>query len=444
MKKLALGLALIACCYFGYKLARLLQAHIADGYLNQVAYDHGQTVAIFLNGTKNHVSYKLRLYNMKHQVVAEIQVQDLIQQKPSGDHPAATGFSYTKSAEWVVPETLPSGVYLWDELIPMVIHSATKTEPIVFVYDANTTNAYSEAGGENIYYKIDARGKHKSKQRSPIVSFQRPIAISSFSRGLLDWLEEQNYQIRYVVDHDLDDASVLQGAKLLIIGGHSEYWSRQARENFDQFVSSGKNVALLSGNTMWWQVRYSEDGSQMIGYKSMSDPETRPELKTLEWNHPTLNYPIISSIGQDFEYGGFGARKDHGWDGFKIINAESPLLRNTRFKKGDVIALQTNEYDGVPNKGLDAEGFPVVDAEKLNFFRYELVAFDLGFRHGLTIGTFGVFQKTATSGVIVNVGSTNWGGEKAFHRSPDSQIPLITKNIIDLLLSEESVFSKNK
>ncbi len=53
---------------------------------------------------------------------------------------------------------------------------------------------------------------------------------------------------------DLEDYSEIAGAKVVVIIGHSEYWTRRARENFDRYVLEGGNALVLSGNTMWWQV----------------------------------------------------------------------------------------------------------------------------------------------------------------------------------------------
>src|SRR5207302_1437536 len=98
-----------------------------------------------------------------------------------------------------------------------------------------------------------------------------------------------------------------------------------------------------------------------------------------------------------------------GWDGYKIVNPNSPLLAGTGLRKGDVIHFSTHEYDGAPTKGFDASGAPILDEAALGFYRTELVGYDFGqFRGKKTVPTFFAFQKTQTSGIVVNTASTNW------------------------------------
>ena len=83
----------------------------------------------------------------------------------------------------------------------------------------------------------------------------------------------------------MDDYENIRGAKLLVVIGHSEYWTRTARLNFDRFVDEGCHALVLSGNTMWWQVRYSENKDRMICYKGGNDPAApaRSPHRTTNW-----------------------------------------------------------------------------------------------------------------------------------------------------------------
>lgn len=48
---------------------------------------------------------------------------------------------------------------------------------------------------------------------------------------------------------------------MLIINGHSEYWSVPAYENVQTFLNNQGRVAVLSGNTMFWRVGYDPSGT---------------------------------------------------------------------------------------------------------------------------------------------------------------------------------------
>jgi hypothetical protein len=257
----------------------------------------------------------------------------------------------------------------------------------------------------------------------------------SFSKEFYQWLATTDFNYRVIADVDLDNQIEFLDSDILILAGHSEYWTYQARQNFDAVVNSGKHAIVLSGNTMWWQARYEDD--KLVCYKNKTlDPVTDVKLKTYSWIDP-----IVNSIGADFDKGGYGQRTDKGWDGYKITAAHSPLLENTNLEEGNIVSLPTLEYDGVPIKGFDSKGFPIVNNDLLGFNKIELVGFDLGFRNNAqTVGTFFLFQKTTNSGIIINAGSTNWCSDKGMGAT-DGLIKKITSNMIDKLRYGQPVFS---
>jgi Concanavalin A-like lectin/glucanases superfamily len=71
------------------------------------------------------------------------------------------------------------------------------------------------------------------------------------------WLRSQGYDFDVLTDFDLhDDPTALQGRLALVLVGHSEYWSVKAQTNLEQFLESGGNAIVASGNTMFWRVDY--------------------------------------------------------------------------------------------------------------------------------------------------------------------------------------------
>ena len=246
-----------------------------------------------------------------------------------------------------------------------------------------------------------------------------------------------NLEMGYLIDQDMDDFSNLEGAQLLIIIGHSEYWTRSARENFDKFVDAGGHALILSGNTMWWQVRYSSDGTRLIAFKTAPvDDIADPLLATILWNDPQLQYPIIPSIGVDFTHGGYGIRyEDAGWDGMKIIRPSAPYLINTGLVAGDIISLPSSEYDGTEIAGFDSSGFPYPDSAALGFSSIAIIGFDYWFRIKQTVGTWIQFQKSESSGIIINTGTTDWCSDKGVGGLHGELLGEITFNMINYLLA---------
>ena len=237
----------------------------------------------------------------------------------------------------------------------------------------------------------------------------------------------------------MDDYENIRGAKLLVVIGHSEYWTRTARLNFDRFVDEGCHALVLSGNTMWWQVRYSENKDRMICYKGGNDPAAPASspLRTTNWFVSSLKYSILSSIGADTNYGGFGFRyPDLGWDGMRIVSASSPIFKGLNVENGDILPLRTSEYDGAPLSGFAANGDPVIDNVKLGFYRVDLIGFDRGFYKVDTTATWMVFQKKPASGFVLNGASTDWGSANGIGGSDKARIKIIVRNMMDLLLQD--------
>jgi hypothetical protein len=88
-------------------------------------------------------------------------------------------------------------------------------------------------------------------------------------RALHCWLEAHGYDFDVITDLDLHtDASVLEDYPVLLIGGHSEYWSVPAYKGLERYLAQGGKVIALSGNTLFWRVSYDEDLATMECRKS--------------------------------------------------------------------------------------------------------------------------------------------------------------------------------
>jgi len=411
---------------------------VITGYTNKVSYFPGEEVEVFLR-SKDYHDCGLGLYNIDGELVFRSRVT-LSSQPASPAEPWKNGFGYKSSGRIILPSWLKSGIYYIEKKITIVVKSMASTDVMV-VYPSNTVNAYNSVGGKSLY-GFNSTGSIGST----IVSFLRPMDSTIEKEECIEclkWFPSLNHvKIKYMADIDLDDYSLFQ-SKIIVIVGHSEYWTRKARTNFDRFVDEGGHAIILSGNMMWWQVRYSNNNSALICYRNSElDPEIDESMKTVLWRDPILQYPILPSIGEDFEGGGYGLRSDNGWNGYKIFNPGSPLLEGLTFKKGDILKLPSIECDGAPIKAWDTDGFPILDNDQLQFAKLELIGFDRGFRVRETFPTFIVMQKKASSGIIVNAGTMDWCSPKGMG-SQDSgdKIKIITRNAIDKLLQGKNVFS---
>jgi hypothetical protein len=419
---------------------RACGSNVIEGYTDKTSYFPGDEVGVFLQSNSS-LQCGLGFYDISGSLVFSANVP-LFPQTIQRIEPWANGFNFTGNAKIRLPPWLASGIYSIENKISFVVKSSIPSD-VTIIYPINTINAYNNSGGKSLY------GFNSSENKaSHIVSFLRPVDSPSElgeCHECLKWFPSlSNIKFGYISDLDLTDYESIQQSKIIIIIGHSEYWSRKARKHFDQFVDNGGHAVILSGNTMWWQIHYTATKNAMVCYKSaQQDPEPDITMKTILWTEPTLQYPILPSIGADFVRGGYGLQTNSGWHGFKIYNPGSPLLEGLRLKQGDIISLPSGECDGAPIKGFDANGFPILDNDNLKFEKLELIGFDRGSRGGIeTFPTFIVLRKTKTSGIIVNTGTNSWCSASGIG-SPNSgqQIKAITTNAIMKLLNGMNVFS---
>jgi hypothetical protein len=218
---------------------------------------------------------------------------------------------------------------------------------LTVVYNSNTLHAYNFAGGKSLYAP-------NFNNRATVVSFQRSMPMANLA--FFQWLGHQNYRVNYIAESDLDDYTQIQNSRALMITGHSEYWTREARANVDKYADSGKNVLMLSGNNMWWQVRYDKTKSKMICYKSNSgnvgdynslDPLSGTIYSTINYGD-NVDYGLTSSLGTDYRWGGYGQLLANRWNGYKIVKANSPVLKGSGLNNGDIMPMPTTEYEGAP------------------------------------------------------------------------------------------------
>jgi N,N-dimethylformamidase len=71
---------------------------------------------------------------------------------------------------------------------------------------------------------------------------------------IVDYLEENNYQVDYITDWDLHQqgASLLAPYKVVLTGSHPEYISENILNAFQKYLNNGGRVMYLGGNGFYW------------------------------------------------------------------------------------------------------------------------------------------------------------------------------------------------
>ena len=287
------------------------------------------------------------------------------------------------------------------------------------------------------------------------------------------WAETNGYELDYAINADLENPDLLAPYRLLLSVGHDEYWSAPMRDTAEAFLERGGNIAFLSGNTSFWQVRIENDDQVMVGYKYdfEKDPvygtERAAELTSI-WSDSIIGRPENLMTGLSFTRGGYariGRRVPEGSGGYTVHREDHWLLEGTGLEYGDVLGARSTivgyECDGCELRYADGLPFPTgEDGTPLDL---EIVAtspvspFDratvtrpipddqlseLEFAAWRTLGSYdaatqsrlahghsvlGVFHR---GGTVVNSGSTDWVRGLT---GTDPRVERVTRNILDRL-----------
>lgn len=182
------------------------------------------------------------------------------------------------------------------------------------------------------------------------------------------WAEAQGIEFDFLADHDLEaDGQALDGYAAVLLVGHSEYWSGPQRDAIERFVDGGGGLAIFSGNTAFWRVRWEEGGARLVCHKWRgfeAEPDSGANGTHL-WSHPAFARPEAAITGLSFLYGGYhrlGLCVARGQGGYTVYDDRHWALEGSDLFYGDVIGgelpLIGYENDGC-RIAFDARNLPV-------------------------------------------------------------------------------------
>lgn len=372
---------------------------------------------------------------------------------------AAEGCNWASvpSCRIVIPADWQSGYYVakltatnGSAEIPFFVRATTpgSTSRILLKMSDATAQAYTGWGGRSFY----------TTPHAPHVSYDRPYDdMALFERYQLPfvrWAESHGIVLEFASSLDLHQNSrLLDAYRLLISIGHDEYWSLEMRDQVEAFVASGGNVAFLSANTCYWQVRFDfeRDHRIMTCYKETENKPPDPERGdltrvTVRWFEPPLDRPENRMTGVSYRNGA-------GWwidpivpaarfRGYVVTNAEHWVYRDAGLANGDIFGAGTSVDDAILGYETDAalvqvgSDSPVVtgtDGTPADFV--VLATADLrdwaahGQGGGATLGTY------RRNGIVFTAGTVNWGGGLHVDSEPTA-VDVITQNLMRTLSSE--------
>lgn len=357
-----------------------------------------------------------------------------------------TGCGWPVGATFTVPRDWPSGMYTVE--IPrhegcnkktlFFVRAPQPAARILFLSSINTYQAYNDFGGGSLYGLQDTVWAQK-------VSFNRPYTYGTglyerWESKFITWAEKSGYKMDYAATYDLEFVPrLLDGYDVVIIAGHSEYWTWDMRQRVKAFIARGGRFMNLSGNTMWWQVRFEDNGRTMVGYKAWrKDPVKTQSLSTdVNWDRP-INDSSFSIIGLHWPYGGYPGGKG---DGYNVVNAGHWIYQGTGLKekqlfgKGQTVdtSIHDKETDGLAFNcaadGSTIQGPISGTGTPANFTILGITPVKSKQRELVGVGMMGLYT-VPSGGAVFSAGTTGWSlglDQPAVDR--------ITRNVLDRFLA---------
>ncbi len=499
-----------------------------EAYCGRLSYAPGDEVTVHVRCTTARFDIEVMRWGARRELVwSATDLPGLVPPTPSDAD--ARGCGWPASIAITVPPEWRSGFYhvrlrahdapdgraIGDACFVLRAPKEAPTARAVLVIATNTYNAYNSWGGRSLYTgghevsfrrplgrgMIDRqRTERDDRKARPVwrgeepdtdgVIYQQfrhahglPGYMSSagwftYERRFVEWAEATGVEFDYAVSGDLDEhPDLLDRYALMLSVGHDEYWSGGQRDALERFVASGGNVASMSGNTMFWQVRLERGGDSMVCHKykaHLNDPVLAagdPGAMTGMWSDPLVGRPETAILGAGSAWGlysRFGQATPRGAGAFTVYRDGHWLFAGTGLRYGDLLGSRDGVvgYETVGCKlTFDDYQLPIAAGGDGTPADIEIVAFcpssnlmmgeypasiaalddqgDLEFvaerlygrvdddsiarvRHGNAViavsRPFG-----ASGGDVVTIGSTDW----VFGLADDPAVGRVTRNVID-------------
>ena len=190
-----------------------------------------------------------------------------------------------------------------ENVAPLVVRSPVGSSKLVLMNSFLTWETYNSFGGRSGYFGPGADGIPNDAERSRVVSFDRPLLGSgsySIQRDAIPFIqftEKQGMNVDQVTDLDVNRwPSITTKYAGIVVVGHSEYFTNRMFNTFIADRNLGTNIAILGGNTSYWQTRlepskYGTDRRIVMYRFANEDPNRDLSQVTIEFANKRLNTP---------------------------------------------------------------------------------------------------------------------------------------------------------
>jgi hypothetical protein len=180
--------------------------------------------------------------------------------------------------------------------------------------------------------------------------------LNKWEHHFVRWAGGQGLALDYLTDYDVEaEAGALDAYDVVVLAGHSEYWSGRERDAIEAFVERGGRLAIFSGNTCFWKVRWEDEGRTLVchKWKGLEAEDVPASEATHLWSHPAFGRPEAEITGLSFLFGGYhrlGLCAARGIGGYTVYRDRHWALEGCDLYYGDVIG------DGIPLIGYENDG----------------------------------------------------------------------------------------
>ena len=186
---------------------------------------------------------------------------------------------------------------------PLIVRSPVGSSKLVMMNSFLTWQMYNSFGGRSGYLGPGKDGISDADERSRVVSFDRPMlgsgayAIARDAIPFIQFVESQGINVDEESDLDFNQwPSIATKYAGVIVGGHAEYFTNKMFNSFIALRNSGVNIAVLGGNTGFWQTRLEPSrvgpDRHVIMYRyATEDPNTNLKEITIEFSNERINTP---------------------------------------------------------------------------------------------------------------------------------------------------------
>ncbi len=239
----------------------------------------------------------------------------------------------------------------YQRYVPFFVRDPQPRSEVTVIIPTATWQAYNTWGGTSLY---DDKFRITGVGRGFQASYDRPYNrgygsghLLDDEQGLIMWLEAQGLDVTYVTNEELDrSGDALREAKVLVMSGHDEYWTRTLRDRADKAQAEGRSIINLGANQAYWQVRmepaadgrprrivtcYKGDARDPVGVRSQDRSTKFRDLATPRPENALLGV-MFSSRWHQFAFPTVITNEGH-W-----------ALEGTGLRNGDTL-WRTNGYE---------------------------------------------------------------------------------------------------